>query len=513
MANGITPAQTFLRTARSAYELERERQRQAIADQLNQELKTIQIAAARQQLAEAMKTPSERLAEQLTALQAQRALQTGALTRGPSGLGQIALPRAVGVTEQDLAALESAAIPQVPIVETSVQAPVMDLQPTVLQIETPVLAPAPTFDDFLTETITQQAPQFRIAPSAPVEFQREIPGLPGFYEDPSLAREAAQRQVDLQNIIERSKIREISPGATIASLEQLERGEGFTAPARGAAARPLEFRDVGNAWVGLDPSTGREVSRTPKTPGFGYRASPSGLVRTSIGPNGEPVEEIVPGTGPVAGARGEGLKPGTDESKTFRITASVNKEVNNTISMVDELQRTGKFPNITQTMINQFLSSRPQDIPGGGAIPGLKEIYAGLQRSVQSARTPEARELEMRRAFIASNLIRAYAGLAQTAPEITNVLPFTPQSVQDIDSMKMVLSFLKTKSEDDMGIFQKLYPGYFDQFTTGQTRPSIQQDGRSFSASTIEDAESAARNAGFKNGDSVILNGQPGILR
>lgn len=196
-----------------------------------------------------------------------------------------------------------------------------------------------------------------------------------------------------------------------------------------------------------------------------------------------------------------GLKPGVEENRSFRVTLDTVSSIEDTLNKVSEFQKTGKFPGITQTMVNQFLAERPEDIPGAGLIPGLSSVYAAAQRAVSSAQTPESRAIEMRRAVITSTILRAMAGLAQTGIELSNLRPFTPQRTDTEAALVDKLNFLNENfANPQISTFRDLYPALRN------IRPEV-----GIARFRSEEEAAAAASSGRINvGDKVIVNGIKG---
>lgn len=288
-----------------------------------------------------------------------------------------------------------------------------------------------------------------------------------------------------------------------------------------AATRNLQFRDVGNAIVSLDPTTGAEVSRIEKDVN-------ERLINTSNGPfvydPRKPREGRYVGGGS-ATSTGAGLKPTGEETKAFRTTINVFSGLDDIEKKADELQKTGKFPGSGQAFISQALSQKPSDIPGAGLIPGASAAYAAIQQKLRAAQTPESRQYEAMRAELTSQIIRAQAGLSQTSGEVENVIPYTPQVSDTIESLRDKLTNLKRIAQRDLGSFQLLYPAFREVqipgFTNQQAPPPelspalngqiVPQINRLSSSENFPN-EQAARAAGFQDGDAVIVDGGTYIL-
>lgn len=121
----------------------------------------------------------------------------------------------------------------------------------------------------------------------------------GVYSDPSIPLAAAEREAALKRQADLQKVQSFAPGTTVGTIDQVLKGQGVKIPDKSSTQRSLEFRDDGVAIIGLDPFTGKEVSRTPKVSGVEYRTSPAGLFRLTRDETGRAVEELVEGSGPV----------------------------------------------------------------------------------------------------------------------------------------------------------------------------------------------------------------------
>lgn len=103
---------------------------------------------------------------------------------------------------------------------------------------------------------------------------------------------------DLENEQLGNKPMIMNEGDTVATPNQVKSGE-VTIPKKGMVQKPLDFKDVGDAIVGLDPLTGKEVSRTAKVQGMETKETPRGLFvydpkdpsKGSIAPGTEPIEK------------------------------------------------------------------------------------------------------------------------------------------------------------------------------------------------------------------------------
>lgn len=250
-----------------------------------------------------------------------------------------------------------------------------------------------------------------------------------------------------------------------------------------------------------DPTDIRQIGATERPPeGF---LEAKDYLRTTRGSAGR------------AGAAGAGgLKPPASAQSDYLKIIGLNRELIQTKSLADEVQKTGKFPDTFQVSLNQFLASRPEDIPGAGLVPGIDAIYAGFQRQAAKVQTKESMQLEARRAFVAATLIRIQAGLAQTNAEYRNIGPTTPKTTDTYEQLAAKLDILTKRNTDEILDYQTLYPELKVLQVKGLESPAQAQApaGRSFTSGTLEDAEAAAREAGYQTGDIVILNGQTGVL-
>lgn len=127
---------------------------------------------------------------------------------------------------------------------------------------------------------------------------------------------------------------EVSPGGTIGTFRGGKFTASFTAPSKEARSS-LEFKDVGDAIVGLNSSTGEEISRTPKKQQAQYEKTAVGLLE--ILPDG--TKQIVAGTQP---SGGKGTKLSEDERKGLVSAASQVQALPEILKAYDELSKSGK---------------------------------------------------------------------------------------------------------------------------------------------------------------------------
>lgn len=118
-----------------------------------------------------------------------------------------------------------------------------------------------------------------------------------------------KRIADYQSGLDLKKPRELTPGATIGTFDESGNFKpSYTAP-KPDQPRTLEFKDVGDAIVALDPITAQEKSRIPKVKDAKYEKTDGGLLE--ILPDGS--KSIVPGTQPT------GQKPPTETQVNLQI--------------------------------------------------------------------------------------------------------------------------------------------------------------------------------------------------
>lgn len=221
------------------------------------------------------------------------------------------------------------------------------------------------------------------------------------------------------------------------------------------------------------------------------------------------------GSGKGAGGGGGDLKPTGETQEKFLGAVNVLGQTEELLKEVEKYKKEGNFPGYSQTAINQFLTQRPQDIPGAGLVPGLSSVYAAAQRAVRTAQTPEARNIQMRRSVITATILRVQAGLSQTLGETVNITPYTPVESDTYESLVDKLEGLDREGKRAISNYRELYPQLRDKFPGVGNAPSQQSapTSSSFTAPTIQEAETAARKAGFtKDSGVVILNGVPGTL-
>lgn len=490
---------------------------QAIAQQLAAQLQQVKLLTAQKQLEELNKTPIQRAREALAMQDAQEALKTRSLVEGPAGFGTIYDPGSVGATANQLAALEQASLAPLMDEVTITDAPLLtsDLslggQPVSsgLQLQVDQL---PALDQAIGQAIQRQATGFQ-APSAPLRgVEREIQGLPGLYRSSAAEREFLQREIDRQNEIEMNKIRSEAPGTFIGSVRQGQRGEGFTVPERGSSAK-IQVEKAGNEFITFE--NGKEIRRTPFKAGQDLFKSANGSFIVTPNAQGQLDSssfQLIPGTTPTSSSTGGGgLKPTGEEAGKFRSGLSIIGQIDDTLKVANEIQKTGKFPSGFQIGVNQFLAQRPQDIPGAGLVPGFTEAYAVAQNLSRGAQTKESRDIQMRKAMISSTILRLQAGLSQTLGESLNIAPYVPSESDSYDSLVAKLNLTREAGVRELKIQRRIFPDFAsiaapELGDTPNVRPTPSGGGRSFST------EDEARAAGFQNTDYVIINGVPGQL-
>lgn len=454
-ATGGDPLSNLLQGLQQGVQLQQLPQQlanQAIAQQVAAQLQQVKLLTAQKQLEELNKTPAQRAREAMTLQAIQRGLATESLREGPAGLGTVALPGATGFTVDELAALQQTSqAPQMPGAIPNVELPTSDLSfqqqaAPGLQLQVPEL---PALDLAIGQALQRQNPSFQIptAPSRGVE--TEIPGMAGFYRSSALEQDFRQREIDRQNEIEMNKIRSEAPGTFIGSVRQGQRGEGFIVPERGG-----KNILVSPGQSVLDQS-GKVIYQAPKDQ------------KNSRPLNVAPGAKVIDAEGNIifentssASGGGSGLKPPATAQADYLGHIEINRELNQTKNFADEIQKTGKFPSSGQVALNQFLAARPEDVPGAGLIPGIDTVYAAFQNQLGKAQTPESRELEARRAYIASTLIRIQAGLAQTNAEFRNIGPTTPKSSDTYEQLVAKLDILTKRNLDKISDYQSFYPEF-----------------------------------------------------
>lgn len=207
----------------------------------------------------------------------------------------------------------------------------------------------------------------------------------------------------------------------------------------------------------------------------------------------------------------DGLKPTGETNEKFSGGLILLGQINDAIKTTKEIEKSGKFPTAFEAGVNQFLSRRPQDFPGSNLVPGFDSAFAVAQRLARGAQTKESRDIQMKKAMITSTILRTQAGLSQTLGEAINIAPYVPSENDTYESLLEKLELTRKEGIRALKIYKRIYPALNAIITpelddaeapkaTGST------SGRSFGT------EAEARSAGFKNGEIVIIGGQPGVL-
>lgn len=264
---------------------------------------------------------------------------------------------------------------------------------------------------------------------------------------------------------------EESPSVKAANVKQFADAQGnlFTQPVTGGAVQPV-----------LD-ANGQQINVGVRRAG----ASSTGGATADLKPTGEAVNQF-----------GQGL--------------GVLGQINETLKVVEDIKKEGKFPNAFQVGLDEFLGRRPQDIPGAGTIPGLGSAYATIQNLAKGIQTKEAASIQRKKAVIGATIIRAQAGLSQTLGEAINISPYTPSPSDDYETLVAKLNDLRTEGQRALKIQRRLFPqlAAISAPELGEQSPqsAAPSGGRSFNS------EEEARAAGFQDGDTVIINNVAGQL-
>lgn len=112
---------------------------------------------------------------------------------------------------------------------------------------------------------------------------------------------------------------------TVATARDVMSGK-VNIPKKGIEQVKLEFKDIGDAVIGLDPTTGKEVSRTEKKAGMETRVTPQGLY--VYDPKDPSNGKIAPGTAPIE-------KPAKQEPDLKPI---LQEKANNALSVIKDLK-------------------------------------------------------------------------------------------------------------------------------------------------------------------------------
>lgn len=417
-------------------------QQRNLSNQLALQLQQIQVQRAQQQLNDLM-NPDAALSRQIRAQLAEQALNpaSGVVVTPASLAGQIeARPGALSPQQQallesrDVAAQEAG----IPVDMTGINVP----RGTDI---TPILNPLTGSPTGLARDLTSQIQ----AAQQQAEISRATRGDQFLNVGGRLVRVGAQGGADVL-------VGKAPPTAQHRLYVNPDTNEAdYYVPGSQPEGFQAYVRPVGSTVAGRTLTPNARILEARK-------AGESGASR-------EEVESIISGfpeaeSAYLSGLRrkdlGLDLKPGAEESRSFRTSLDVGKTLDSTIEKVTEFQATGKFPGITQTAINQFLSTRPDTVAGLSFIPGGQAVYSAFQRSVRNAQTPESRELEMRRALLTSTILRAQAGLAQTGVELQNLLPYTPQINDSEESLVDKLNFLKGLNDQQLSTFREIYPSF-----------------------------------------------------
>lgn len=453
----LNPLSAAFRGFQGAQQRALQQAQQMEENALTQQLRQIQLLNAQRQLAEASKTPQQRFAEQFAQAVAMDALKSGAATASPVGFeGQpVYEPFAIGQTAEQLAAAEAAS--QAPLEQAALSNLIaQQIAPGEVAGVPPGTGLGEAMSNILSSELpTPDAPAI-LPPQAPrqpfiaprarqAQVAMPLAAAPGFISSPAAERatqaadlESARQGLALKQEFERPKIHKVGndlyqENPVTGDLDKVVSGQ-----------EDLQLKKIlqtdgqfHQAWVNKQGDVVRDLGIMPAT---------------GRGTSGES------GSGGVAG----GLKATGEEAAKFRQTIDLMGQMDDAITTLNEIERTGQFPGGSENALNTFLAQRPQDIPGAGVIPGLSSIYAYFQTQARGAQTPAARQAQMRKAMIASTIIRTQAGLSQTLGEIVNVAPYTPSETDTYESLMDKLNLLKAEGTRALKTYQRVYPAMRD---------------------------------------------------
>lgn len=282
----------------------------------------------------------------------------------------------------------------------------------------------------------------------------------------------------------------------------------------------LEFRDLGNAIVGLDPITGKEISRIAKNVNEKIQNTARGLYVYN------PAE-------PDKGRYVEGSAPtpkSTDLTAAQRITAQ--REIRSTYdelpAKIDYFGK-GQIPGSNQLKTRLDAVLKPVNGDFSKLNPQAKQTFVF---AINKLRDPTSATLLAEASQIADRAgigPRFNALIAnwkegdplpdQVAKDIYDVI----SQVADVHRENLITELIEAKKDaDELGIEltrigvpkaiqDEVYRRVENPLQAAPAGPVVQKSNQLSSAQNFN-SEASARAAGFKNGDMVIINGQPGHL-
>lgn len=439
----LNPLSAFFQGFQGAQTRAQQAEQQAVENELSKQLRQIQLLNAQRQLAEASKTPQQRLTEQLQEAIAVDALKRGALVQTPLNLAgeNIALPSATSQTAAQLASTGtfSPALETTPLtLDTGVSEP-QGLSEALSRVMIPGV-------DALEST---QTPSFAI-PSAPLRgIEEAIAGLPGF-----AVSEEAGRQKTAQDLTKLMQQEQIKAQFTRGNKKAL----GLTPDGKGVVVQDASTGDItveaipGGEGAGIIPlptsRTGGAGGRT-LTPNSranilakaGTAGITSEIIKSKYTDESGVVDYdriILDSNQTIANdkslAAQEKLKqiPPAERAKATGFIAA-HKGLSRLIEEVNKLKVDGKEPGVWNRAVATALEAPPDGV--------FSALY---QSSIGQSLTADEQSLNALKAMVRSAVTKANAGLSQTEREIANVSQYVPKSNDTLEETLRKGALLET---------------------------------------------------------------------
>lgn len=246
MATNDNPLSAFFRGFQGAQQRVSQQEQQAVANQLNEQLRAIQLLTAQKQLQELNKTPEQRLAEQMNLAFSQQALARNSVIPAPVGIvGPVAEPQAIDFTANQLNAAQSQG----------------------------------NLNDLLAQVTANRQP---------MQFATPLPGVTGFLDSPA----AAAAEVARQDVTQQAK--------QDSAFNQIKRVEEFKKSLEIPKPLQLDKIDVGDSIILTNPVTGEQVKTIPKETGAKYITTKQGVMKVTKDQEGKEIEEFIQGSDPIS---------------------------------------------------------------------------------------------------------------------------------------------------------------------------------------------------------------------
>lgn len=335
-----------------------------------------------------------------------------------------------------------------------------------------------------------------IAPTDAEANANYIPVAPGTLIDPAQnqAFQRGKKDLDLadtikalrakgmlENELAGNKPTVFNEGDMVATPNQVKSGEAVI-PKKGMTPIQLKFNDVGDAIVGQHPSTGEEISRTPKTPGKETKVTPQGLY--VFDPKDPTNGTIAPGTAPTQAP--SGLYNDDQRAAVMQLTDRFQKS-----PYVQKATSAQGSLDIIRKGIEQNNSA--------GDIAAVNQFQSGMVDPGATVREGDIALIQKSASLMAR--VQNYL------PRLVKGGMLPPELRKEIrDMSEEIYEMRAANANEEVGRMKQLVPKFGIQFEDiGKEFPTkVSGQVKSYTS------EDEIRQAKVPDGTKIIMNGKPG---